>query len=264
MNVDHIFGLDCGKLVDHSALAVFQRHLLIGPYGFPVLTSRGHHAFKFDLVALRRFPKKTPYPEVVRHTVNAMKLPDIRGPRLALDCTGVGVAILELFDAALADWTCTVPIVITGGQTVTRKGRRFGVPKTALASALLSALEEGVVRFVPGLEHGKLLRDELQAFQVRMTQTGRDTFGAEAGAHDDLVLAVMLAVWLGTQPWLKPRSSDLQTPAEAEAIAAAAESYRRGETYQARRARELEQSRRAELDKAAQADPFDPIWWETP
>jgi hypothetical protein len=193
-----------------------------------------------------------------------MKLPEVRGPRLALDCTGVGVAILERFDAVLADWTCTVPIVITGGHAVTREGRRWGVPKTALASELLSALENSVVRFVPGLEHGKLLRDELQAFQVRMTQTGRDTFGAEAGAHDDLVLAVMLAVWLGTQPWLKPRSPDLWTPTEAGAIAAEAESIRRGETYQARQQRERERRAREELDKAAQADPFDPIWWEAP
>ncbi len=30
---------------------------------------------------------------------------------------------------------------------------------------------------------------------VRLTAKGRDTYAAKAGAHDDLVLAVALAVW---------------------------------------------------------------------
>ncbi len=44
---------------------------------------------------------------------------------------------------------------------------------------------------------------ELQAFQVRFTAKGRDTYGALSGKHDDLVMAVALAVWfaaLGGRP----------------------------------------------------------------
>ena len=37
--------------------------------------------------------------------------------------------------------------------------------------------------------------DELQAFRVTLTAKGRDTYAARSGGHDDLVIAVALAVW---------------------------------------------------------------------
>ena len=39
---------------------------------------------------------------------------------------------------------------------------------------------------------------ELRAFRVRFTAKGRDTCGALSGKHDDLVMAVALAVWFAT------------------------------------------------------------------
>ena len=36
---------------------------------------------------------------------------------------------------------------------------------------------------------------ELQAFRVRLTARSRNTYAAKAGKHDDLVMAVALAVW---------------------------------------------------------------------
>ena len=36
---------------------------------------------------------------------------------------------------------------------------------------------------------------ELQAFQVRLTDRGRDTYAARSDGHDGLVLAAALAVW---------------------------------------------------------------------
>ena len=38
---------------------------------------------------------------------------------------------------------------------------------------------------------------ELQEFRVRLTAKGRDTYAARSGEHDDLVIAVALAVWFG-------------------------------------------------------------------
>ncbi len=49
---------------------------------------------------------------------------------------------------------------------------------------------------------------ELQAFQVRLTAKGRDTYAGRSGAHDDLVMAVAvaLAVWVaGVGCWRGPR-----------------------------------------------------------
>ena len=39
------------------------------------------------------------------------------------------------------------------------------------------------------------LKDELQAFTRKVTGAGRDAYGATGGAHDDLVIAVVLAKW---------------------------------------------------------------------
>ncbi len=38
----------------------------------------------------------------------------------------------------------------------------------------------------------------LQVFRVQLTAKGRDTYAAHSGEHDDLLLAVTLAVWFGT------------------------------------------------------------------
>ncbi|MBD8900008.1 hypothetical protein [Rhodanobacter sp. DHG33] len=41
----------------------------------------------------------------------------------------------------------------------------------------------------------KTLRREMQDFRVGYTAIGNATFGAREGAHDDLILAVALAVY---------------------------------------------------------------------
>ena len=46
-----------------------------------------------------------------------------------------------------------------------------------------------------GLALAGALMVELQGFQVRLTAKGHDVYAARAGEHDDLVLAVALAVW---------------------------------------------------------------------
>jgi len=38
---------------------------------------------------------------------------------------------------------------------------------------------------------------ELSDFRVKLTARGRATYAARLGGHDDLVVAVALAVWLG-------------------------------------------------------------------
>ena len=52
-------------------------------------------------------------------------------------------------------------------------------------------------RIQPNLAETAALLDELQNFQASTTDSGRWRWGARAGKHDDLVLAVALAVWRG-------------------------------------------------------------------
>ena len=50
---------------------------------------------------------------------------------------------------------------------------------------------------------------ELQAFRVTLTARGRDTYAARSGEHDDLVLAVALAVWGGVTMSALPPKADI-------------------------------------------------------
>jgi hypothetical protein len=46
------------------------------------------------------------------------------------------------------------------------------------------------------MDHAQILMSELADFRVRISASGSDTYGAwRGGAHDDLVLALALAVW---------------------------------------------------------------------
>ena len=69
------------------------------------------------------------------------------------------------------------------------------MPKSLLLRPLISALENDRLKIARGLPAGEAVARELRAFRVGITRRGGTAYGAAAGAHDDLVLAVALAVW---------------------------------------------------------------------
>src|SRR5215210_417342 len=196
-----ILGLDLGQAWDYTALAVLEQtwHEIEG-----VPTTR------YDVRHLERMPLGTPYPEVVKQVgqrVNALRGLDA-SVTLVVDQTGVGRPVVDLLrDAALP---CRlVPIMITGGQTVTQteeqhgwvKTTSFHVPKRDLVSVFAVLLQSGRIRVAQDLPAAQLLVQELLNFRVKISLSGRDSYGAgeewRDGAHDDLVLAVALAAWYG-------------------------------------------------------------------
>ena len=58
----------------------------------------------------------------------------------------------------------------------------------------MAALESGRLKVAQGLRHGEALVRELRDFRVTVTSPGRTAYGG-ASEHDDLVIAVGLAVW---------------------------------------------------------------------
>ena len=54
-------------------------------------------------------------------------------------------------------------------------------------------VDTGRLRIAPALRYAEALREELKGFQVELSATGRDSYGAAAGLHDDLVIALSLA-----------------------------------------------------------------------
>jgi len=88
-----------------------------------------------------------------------------------------------------------IGILITGGTAETCDGRICSVPKLTLVSRLQALLHEGRLKILRELDEAETLIRELQDFRMEFTAAGHMTFNARSGKHDDLVLALAIAVW---------------------------------------------------------------------
>jgi hypothetical protein len=69
------------------------------------------------------------------------------------------------------------------------------VPKLDLVDGLRVAMEAGQLFFAHGAAGVDLLLDELAQLEASFRESGSVMVEARAGAHDDLAIALMLAVW---------------------------------------------------------------------
>jgi hypothetical protein len=210
--VDYFIGVDLGKVSDYTALAVLERREAPG----------GGH--RYDVTTLQRGELGTPYPRIVeavgrlvsdpvfrprRHhpatEAGPERLADAPLPVLIVDATGVGSAVVDMFAQARLAATLTPLTITSGGQA--RGGRwpstghpAWWVPKIELVGTTQALLQTGRLKIAPDLEHADTLKRELMNFEIRVTQAAHESFGAfREGVHDDLVLAVAMAAWLGEQ-----------------------------------------------------------------
>jgi hypothetical protein len=116
-----------------------------------------------------------------------------------VDYTGVGRPVFDMFAGRHA-LRRAQGVVITGGRDTTKHGAGWSVPKGELVSKLQALLHSGHLRIAASLPDAPVLLRELQDFRVRFTDAGNATFNAREGAHDDLVLALALAVFGLSRP----------------------------------------------------------------
>lgn len=95
-----------------------------------------------------------------------------------------------------------VAITITGGDTVSRDGQDYRVPKRDLVSVVQVLLQSERLKIASSLKEAQTLTSELLAFRVSISLKGHDSYGNDVGPwrenpHDDLVLAVASATWYG-------------------------------------------------------------------
>jgi hypothetical protein len=187
----YFVGLDLGQSQDYSALVILERR------GFTPQN------YTFDCRFLHRWKLKTPYPQIVSDAIGWLNSESLNKgvrerPVLAVDATGVGAAVVDLFrrEYLAAKF---VPILITGGNEVTRDSYSTKIPKRDLVGAVAVALQSGKLKISEELPLTKILTAELENFQAKITSTGNDTYGAGAewrvGNNDDLVLALAMALW---------------------------------------------------------------------
>lgn len=172
-------GLDLGQAEDYSALACIEQ--------------AGTH---YTLRHLERFCIGTPYPSVVTQVRDLVSMPPLAGCTLVPDATGVGRAVVDLLLESNVS-ARIVAVTITAGHKSTSDGRGgVRVPKKDLVAVVKAALQGQRLHVPTGLPLAQVLVRELQTFTVQITDAGNETFGAANDrAHDDLVLAVSLALW---------------------------------------------------------------------
>ncbi|MGI8496718.1 MAG: hypothetical protein ACR2OG_03920 [Gemmatimonadaceae bacterium] len=113
-------------------------------------------------------------------------------PTLVVDANGVGRAVPELLRQRGLK---PVAIAITGGAEVTH-GDTLRVPKRELVGSLQVALQAGRLKIAAELPLRPVLVEELRNFRVKVNPlTAHDSWNAREGQHDDIVLAVAVALW---------------------------------------------------------------------
>jgi hypothetical protein len=238
--IDYVLGLDLGQASDYTALAVLQRtwtpaprekdirEILCGsvirqPRDSDPKPKRDPPRFCYGVRHLRRWPLGTAYTAIVPDVVNLVATSELEGSALAVDQTGVGAAVVDMLRQAGPKASLS-PVLITGGHEITRDGYTWHVPKKELVSTLQVLLQYRRLK-IANLPERELLAKELLAFRVKITTAANETFEAwRERDHDDMVLAVALAAWLGERSppcravWgLKPRVLTMEERIERSA-----------------------------------------------
>src|ERR1700693_3362347 len=176
----YVVGVDLGQSRDPTAICAVRK------------TGSSKDTFAYQVGHLERLPLGTSYPAIVSHVGRLLlKLPT-RNVDLVIDMTGVGRPVFDMF---VGGGISPIGVMITAGTQETQGGRIHSVPKLTLVSRVQSLFHEEKLKILKTLLEAETLVRELQDFRVEYTPSGHLTFNARSGRHDDLVLALAIAIW---------------------------------------------------------------------
>lgn len=192
--LESVIGVDLGQSRDYTAISILEKHQKFRTA--PFQGQKEGDPF-YHVTFLERVKLGTPYPEQikrVREIFNSVVKQRGIEPTLVLDATGCGRPIYDEFKQS---GFRPKGILIHGGDSVTRDGNLFNVPKRDLAAVLQMLYQQGRIKVSSKLPEAKTLTKELLNFKVKINlQTGHDSYEAWRGSeHDDLVLSVACAAW---------------------------------------------------------------------
>jgi len=173
-----VLGLDLGQAADYTAIAIVEQE-----------------GERYEARHLERMSLGTPYPEVAAHVKALLESDAVaEDTGLVVDATGVGAPVVDMLRK---EGLRPVAIYITSGDKATREGSTFHVPKRDLVSTAAVLLQNKRLKIAADLPQAAALVNELLAFKVKVDPaTAHDSYGAwREGTHDDLVLALALALW---------------------------------------------------------------------
>jgi hypothetical protein len=161
----YIMGVDLGQSMDPTAVCVIEhrktfKHHHSGKY-------RNQASERFDVRHLARLPLGLSYPSIVAEVCDLLDVAGLRATR----------------------------VTITAGDTQSWADGGWHVSKTILISTLDARLHTGELRFAKELTEADTMAEELRDFRRHVSASGRFQYEARATKHDDLVLAVAIALW---------------------------------------------------------------------
>ena len=160
-----VMGVDIGKQRNNSVIAIGERQA---------------HG-KVKIIYYHTFDLKTPYKEVARFACNVLpaRFPNLR--KMVVDKTGVGDAVIELFQEGVKNKGIKVEGFNFAGQD----------KKRGLVEAAVLEMEQNKVKFV----YNNYLRNEMLGYKrILNDKTGKITYSKPNGGSDDHLDAYMLCL----------------------------------------------------------------------
>jgi len=174
---------------------------------------------------LKKWTLGTSYVQVVRDVRNLCAQPrmqvevegKIHKPTLIVDATGLGAPVTDMLRAAGVP-AQMIAVTITGGNKIVQQtgpeSFHWHVPKHFLVNTLQVLMQSGRIDWPPnmrdpatGEDMQEALMQELRDFRVHEAKTAKsnESFEAEEGSHDDLLMACTYAVWWGERGGRTPK-----------------------------------------------------------
>ena len=225
-------GIDIGQIHDPTAICVSEvEQVDTGRVRITGKQTLGHHddhgswvpptgsepvmRSEYIVRFIKRLPLNTSYPDVAIYIADMLdnELFVNRNIRILLDVTGVGRPVYNSLEREISlrrnnttyhlqmtvggpTWKTgkhtlhLKPISFTYGETYNRSKGTLG--KAFLVSRLQSILQEKRIHG-PDTPEMKATLDELRVYQIKVSDEGKEQFGAKIGAHDDLAVAMALS-----------------------------------------------------------------------
>jgi hypothetical protein len=207
-------GVDVGQIHDPTAISVAEvRQIHTGKYRYtsepvPAHFDENHQwvpPFDAEPVMvsdylirnIRRLPLGTSYPDVAMHLAELLCNPRFanRDVRMLMDVTGVGRPVYDDLKKEIAlrkeaKHVALRPISFSHGEKYNRNTGVLG--KAYLVSRLQSLLQGGRVH-APDIPEVHATLEELRVYEIKVSDDGKDTYGASIGKHDDLATALALS-----------------------------------------------------------------------
>jgi hypothetical protein len=193
-DVSVTLGVDIGQASDPSAL------ILLESYRPTPTDSNEWLPVRHRIGWIERVPLGTLYGQVVERIATVAESARAWGsPIIVLDATGVGRPIVDMLKARTTVQLRAVTFT-AGEHEVQPQFDVFRVPKVDLVTSLETVLQSRRLECAPDVPLQEDLTGELSIFDFTIGERGRATFEAASGSHDDLVCALMLAVWWAERP----------------------------------------------------------------